>query len=310
MSSNPRIPFELSSQRAQLPAPDGKPLIIQLVVNIEAWRFDEAMPRKLLLPPHGKDAVPDVPNFSWMEYGLRCGLPRIIDALRQYGLKAACSINASVIDTYPRLAEAVLAEGWEFVGHGLHQRSLHDEARESEIIAAALYQLRRFSGQSVDGWLSPGLRETLDTPDILKANGIRYCCDWPVDDLPVWMRTSHGPLISIPYSLEINDSVAHVIQHQVSDALLMRLESTLDLFAEEATRQPRVVSLGLHPHLIGVPHRFVHFRRMLEIIVERPDTIVMSSGQIADWFESVSVAPEFPEHVQQASLAGAVPVRR
>ena len=48
MSSNPRVPFELSTERAPLPAPDGKPLIIQLVVNLENWRFDEAMPRRLL----------------------------------------------------------------------------------------------------------------------------------------------------------------------------------------------------------------------------------------------------------------------
>ena len=57
------------------------------------------------------------------------------------------------------MAEAVLAEGWEFVGHGMHQRSLGTEAGEGDIIAGALRILRDFSGQPVDGWLSPGLRE-------------------------------------------------------------------------------------------------------------------------------------------------------
>ena len=33
------------------------------------------MPRTILTPPHGIGNVPDVPNFSWAEYGLRCGLP-------------------------------------------------------------------------------------------------------------------------------------------------------------------------------------------------------------------------------------------
>lgn len=290
MSSNPRVDFELSTDRPRLAGPNGKPLIIQLVVNLENWRFDEAMPRKLLTPPHGKEAVPDVPNFSWAEYGLRCGLPRIISALRQHGLKATCSINASVVETYPTVAEAVLQEGWEFVGHGLHQRALHTEAREGDIIAGALQILRDFSGQPVDGWLSPGLRQTFETPDILKANGVRYCLDWALDDLPSWMRTTAGPLISIPYSLEINDSVLHAVLHEGSDELLSRFESTLELFAEEAALQPRIITLGLHPHLIGVPHRFVHFRKILEIIARRSDTVVMSSGEIADWFEAVSPA--------------------
>jgi len=290
MSSNPRVAFEFSTHRPRLTGPNGKSLIIQLVVNLENWRFDESMPRKLLTPPHGKETVPDVPNFSWAEYGLRCGLPRIMSALRQQGLTAACSINASVVKTYPQVAEAVLREGWEFVGHGLHQRALHIEAREEEIIAGALQILRDFSGQPVDGWLSPGLRQTFDTPDILRANGVRYCCDWALDDLPSWMRTTAGPLLSIPYSLEINDSVVHAVLNQGSDELLSRFEATLELFAEESALQPRIITLGLHPHLIGVPHRFVHFRKILKIIDRNPDIVVMSCGEIADWFESISPA--------------------
>jgi allantoinase len=291
MSTNPRVPFELSTQRPRLTGPGGKPLIVQLVVNLENWRFDEAMPRRLLTPPHGKETVPDVPNFSWAEYGLRSGLPRIIAALRQHGLRATCSINASVVETYPQVAEAVLEEGWEFVGHGLHQRSLNGEAQEKDIIAGALQILRDFSGQPVDGWLSPGLRETYETPDILRAYGVRYCCDWALDDLPSWMHTSAGPLLSIPYSLEINDSVVHAVLHEGSDEMLSRFEATLELFAEEAEQQCRIITLGLHPHLIGVPHRFVHFRRILEIIAGRSDTVVLSSGEIADWFEAVSPSP-------------------
>ena len=105
------------------------------------------------------------------------------------------------------------------------------------------------------------------------------------------MRTTGGPLLSIPYSLEINDSVVHAVLHEGSDAMLARFEATLELFAEEAARQPRIITLGLHPHLIGVPHRFVHLRRILALIARRPDTIVLSSGEIADWFEAVSPAP-------------------
>ena len=57
-------------------------------------------------PPHGIGNVPDVPNFSWAEYGLRCGLPRMIDAIAGRGLPASASLNASVIDAYPAAADA------------------------------------------------------------------------------------------------------------------------------------------------------------------------------------------------------------
>ena len=32
--------------------------------------------------------------------------------------------------------------------------------------------------------------------------------DWPADDQPFWMTTRAGPMLSVPYSIEINDSPA------------------------------------------------------------------------------------------------------
>ena len=76
--SNPRIPYQMASDRRRLPPPQpGKPLIVHVVVNVEYWPFDQPMPRKLLPGPHGNDKIPDVPNFSWVEYGMRTGFPRI-----------------------------------------------------------------------------------------------------------------------------------------------------------------------------------------------------------------------------------------
>ena len=79
--SNPRVPFRMSSERKPLPAPHGKPLIVHLVVPVEDWRFDQPMPRTILTPPHGQAHVPDVPNWSWAEYGMRAGMPRLLKAL-------------------------------------------------------------------------------------------------------------------------------------------------------------------------------------------------------------------------------------
>ena len=291
MTTNPRIPFELSSDRPRLAPPGGKPLIVQVVVNIENWRFDAAMPRKLLTAPHGVETVPDVPNFSWAEYGMRCGMPRIFRALADRGLSAGCTMNAAVVETYPRIAEEVLKAGWELMGHGLHQKSVQAEASESEIIGEALGILERFGGKPVQGWLGPGLKETPDTVDILKAHGLRYCSDWVLDDLPTWMRTTGGPMISMPYSMEINDSLSHAVHQLPSDVMLTRLQATLETFDEELAENPRVITIGLHPHLIAVPHRFGTLKRMLDLLMARDDTVFMTGAQIADWFESVCSPP-------------------
>jgi peptidoglycan/xylan/chitin deacetylase (PgdA/CDA1 family) len=288
MPSNPRVPFQLSSQR-QLPAPPpGGRIIVHVVVNIENWRFDHAMPRKLLPAPHGAEAIPDVPNFAWAEYGMRCGMPRLFETLGRRGLPVTCAFNASVIDNYPALAEAVVEAGWEFMGHGLHQAALTAESGEAELIHQAITKIADYTGKPVAGWLGPGLRQTHDTLDLLAAEGIRYCCDWILDDLPVWMATRSRPMIGLPYSLEINDSVIYAVEKHRSPEMHDRLVATLETYDRELPDAARIVTLGLHPHLIAVPHRMAWFERMLDLLQARSDTVFMTGSGIADWFAAAS----------------------
>jgi peptidoglycan/xylan/chitin deacetylase (PgdA/CDA1 family) len=289
--ANPRIPYHFSSDRKPLsPSPDGA-IMVHLVINVEHWQFDQPMPRTIITPPHGRETVPDVPNFSWVDYGMRCGLPRIIDAISARGLPASTSFNAGVIDAYPQAAAAMHEAGWEFIGHGMQQKALNHAGAEEELIAMSLDKIEWFTGRRPRGWLGPGLRESVDTPDLLKAAGVDYVCDWVVDDLPNWMRTRNGPLIAMPYNLELNDSIIYAIEKHSSPEFLLRLSRTLDLFQREARRAPKVLALGLHPHLIGVPHRFGYFEEMLDLLMKTPSVCFKTGGEIADWFTAQSAAP-------------------
>ena len=108
--------------------------------------------------------------------------------------------------------------------------------------------------------------------------------DWVIDDLPFWIRTKHGPMVGLPYALELNDVQAHAIQHSSTDELLKRLEATLAVFERETERNPRVLTFGLHPHIIGAPHIAHWFEKSLDILMARDDTVFMTSSQIGDWF--------------------------
>ncbi len=287
--SNPRIPYCLATDMPRLAPPDGKPLIVHIVANIEHWPFDRPMPRKILPGPHGMDRSPDVPNFNWVEYGMRCGLPRLLRAIGERGLPATAAINASVIEVYPRAAEAILAAGWEFMGHGLTQRALQNEPDEVPIIDETLARIARFTGQKVRGWLGPGQSQTDHTADLLKERGIEYCCDWLMDDVPTWMRTIHGPMIAMPYSFEYNDVVVWAIDKHSSDEQHRRVVDAVATFERELADQPRVLTLPLHPHVQGVAHRMNHFERTLDMLMARPDTIFMTGSQIADWFVGLGI---------------------
>ena len=154
-ASNPRAPFRLSSSAEPLTPPDGKPLIVHVVVNVEYWPYDELTPRTIVVPPHGRTHVPDLPNFCWSEYGNRCGLPRLLKLFSDRDLPVSASVNASVLDVYPEIASAVLNAGWEFVGHGYRQRALSAESNEREQIEAALDRLN-----SLDRGTAKGMDES------------------------------------------------------------------------------------------------------------------------------------------------------
>lgn len=289
MSSNPRVPYELASQRPKLEPPDGKRLIVHLVTNVEYWPFDAKMPRGVVTAPHGVSPVPDVVNYSWFEYGVRCGMPRLLRALGDRGLPASCSINAEVIDVYPACAEEIQEAGWELIGHCYEQRALELETEE-EVIRKTIDRIAAFTGRPVQGWQGAGLVETANTPDLLKAAGLRYVCDWGLDDLPCWMTTAHGPLIAIPGNLALDDGLVYAIEKQSSDEIYRRLVDTVTTFESEAAFNVRIIPMAIHPHLIGEPHRFPYLERMLDLLVAREDTVFMTGSRIADWFEAADAA--------------------
>jgi allantoinase len=289
--ANPRVPYRLASERPRLPPLKGRRILAHLVVNVEHWQFDQPMPRTIITPPHGRETVPDVPNFSWADYGMRAGLPRIIKLLVERGLPASTSFNAGVIDAYPQAATAMLEAGWTFIGHGMHQKAInHAEGGEEAIVAATLDKIAAFTGRRPTGWLSPGLRETVDSPEILRRNGIDHVFDWVIDDLPSWMTTREGPLLAVPYNLEINDSIVYAVEKHATGEMLRRTEATLRLFEREADANPRVLAIGLHPHLIAVPHRFHELVGIVDLLQASLDVVFTTGPEIRDWYAAAEPA--------------------
>jgi peptidoglycan/xylan/chitin deacetylase (PgdA/CDA1 family) len=193
-------------------------------------------------------------------------------------------MNAAVVHDYPRAFEALVASGWEFIGHGLRQESLHQATDEREVIEASLQLLEESTGTRPRGWLGPGLQETFRTPDLLAEAGVDYVMDWCVDDVPTLVQTRSKPLVAVPYNLELNDSVVFAVEKQTATEWSQRVRDTLEVLERELERGPRVLALPLHPHLLGVPHRFGHLERVLDLLLQRSDTVFVSPGEICDWY--------------------------
>lgn len=282
----PRVKYQSSWEQKRFKPPPGGSLIVHLVVNVEHWVYTDRMPRVVLPNPQGVEAIPDVPNWSWKEYGWRRGLPRIMDILKHFGVRATASINGDVCNAYPRMARAMHEAGWDFMGHGFVQKSMLTVDDERQVIADTKTTIEAFTGKKMRGWMGPGLGETFHTADLLAEQGVEWTCDWAVDDLPVEVETKHGPMVGVPYTLELNDIVVYALEHHSSPEMYRRLTDSLPIYLEECRESPRVLVISVHPYVSGVPHRIGYFRRMIEDLARLPGVVFMTGSEIADWYLS------------------------
>jgi allantoinase len=173
--------------------------------------------------------------------------------------------------------------------HGFNQMATHLVDDQRDMIRSAIAALREAGGHEPVGWLAPGLTETLETPDLLAEAGIRYCADWVIDDLPATIRTAHGPLLAMPYSVELNDIPIMMIQHHRAEELFERTVAQFDrLYDESEVQGAKVMGLAVHPYISGVPHRIGWFEKALAHMAARPGTMFWQGRQIMDWYHKAT----------------------
>jgi peptidoglycan/xylan/chitin deacetylase (PgdA/CDA1 family) len=279
-----RVPYQPIVDRPPMKLPGGARVAVWVIVNIENWLPDGPMPRTILAPPMGQPLLPDVPNWAWHEYGMRVGFWRFLDVLGRRDIRPTLALNGNVCRVYERACAAALDAGWEFMGHGFVQRPMHVLDDQRTAIDDSIAMIRDFTGRAPRGWESPGLTETLDTLDHLAAAGIEYVCNWPFDDLPVEMQTKSGPIVSLPYPVEVNDVVISAVQQQPSDEILRRGRDTFDRLYREGETTPRIMAISIHPYLTGVPHRIRYLEELLDYILGNADIVLMTGDEILDWY--------------------------
>ena len=281
-----RTPYLPIVDRPALKLPNNARVAVWTIVNVEEWSPLGAMPRAVLPPPMGQPMLPDVPNWSWHEYGMRVGFWRFLQVLQDRGLKASFAVNGSAIETYRRACEAAHDAGWDFVGHGFMQGPMHKVEDQKKAITDTIEAIRGLTGKAPRGWESPGLTETDDTLDWLAESGIEYVCDWVHDDLPVDMTTRTGRITSIPYTVELNDVVISAVQQQPSDEIYRRGKDQFDQLYKEGAQLPRVMAISIHPFLTGVPHRIGYLEKLYDYIAEHDDVVMWTGSEITDWYRA------------------------
>jgi allantoinase len=281
-----RFDYSAITSRRRWKLPKGARIAVWTIVNVEDWDIEKPTARQYIPAPQGVSPVPDVPNWAWHEYGMRVGFWRLLDALGKRKIRATTAINARVTESYRPVAQAMLDAGWEFMGHGVVQGAMHLLPDQPTAIQTAIEMLRKFTGKIPKGWLGPGLTETWETLDLLAEAGIAYVSDWVNDDQPYEIRTSAGPLVSVPYTLELNDIPMMVIQHHASGEWFRRAKDQFDRLYAEGRTSPRVMALAVHPYISGVPHRIRYFEAVYDYMKRHTGVWFTTGEEIYEWYRS------------------------
>ena len=210
----------------------------------------------------------------------------MLDVLDQYDVKCTASTNLAVFDHYPDIGKAMVDRGWEIMSHGIYNTrylSSLTEKEERDFYLECVETLRRHTGQQLRGMLGPAVSNTIRTPDLMADAGLTYHADWLHDDQPIPIQVDNGRLVSVPYSIELNDVPVFLHHHDTADFVEMA-KAQFDTLYEEGASSGRVMALALHPYLMGMPHRIEGLEEILEYLLGHDLVWQATASEIADHF--------------------------
>lgn len=271
-------------RRPRLELPDGARIAIWVGVNVE--HYEPGKPG-ISIAADTAQLVPDPLNAGWRDYGLRVGLWRLMDVLERHAIRPSVLLNSDVCELYPEIIEEGKRRRWTWLAHGKNNSTLQTDMpldEERRYLDDVVQTIERHTGERPRGWLGPFLSESFNTPDLLAELGLTYICDWCNDDQPCPVRVKQGKMISIPYSIEVNDIPLFLDKGLSGPDFQRVIVDQFDALYEAGAASGQVMAIALHPFLTGVPFRLKYLDGALEHIGEREDVWLATGDEIAAWY--------------------------
>lgn len=292
-TQSPRYDFTPIIHRKPVPFPGGKRLAFLIYVNIEHAPFGSTAQAHSVYPLTNQYS-PDILNHGWRDYGNRVGLWRIMKAMDKHGFRGTVNLNSDVCREYPMIIQEGVKRNWDFGAQGDNNTSIMnsmDVATQRAFIARSIEIIEKATGKRPKGWLGMNLAESFDTPDLLAEAGIEYVSNYAHDELPVEMRVKSGSLVTMPYTLELNDVPSIMGKGTTGVDFGQMIRDSFDVLYEEANELPKVMSISLHPFIAGHPFRMKHIEAALAYIASHSGVWPTTGVEVSDWYRAHFMTP-------------------
>ena len=272
-------------ERPKITWPDGARVAFWVAPNIEFYELNPAVnPQRKAWPR----PAPDVAGYATRDYGNRVGHRRMMEVLDRYGVRGSISLSTALCDHHPEIIQMCKERDWEFFSHGIYNTRYTygmDEAQEKAMIEDGVASILKHTGQRCAGYLAPALTHTEITMDLFAEAGGIYTCDLFHDDQPTPIRVRSGkPFVSIPYSLEMNDTIVYVVNKIEPRRYGEMIKANFDRLYAEGADNGVVMCVPLHAYQVSHPHRLKAFEEALEYITGHSDVWVTTGREIAEYY--------------------------
>ena len=271
--------------RPKIAWPNNARLAFWVAPNIEFYELDPPLnpSRKAWPQPY-----PATQGYSIRDYGNRVGHVRQMRLLDKYGIRGSISLSTALCEHHPEIIQMCLERDWEFFSHGIYNTRYTygmSEAQEREMIEDAVNTIEKYIGRKPSGYLAPALSHSELTMDLFAEVGGIYTCDLFHDDQPTPVKVRSGKkFISIPYSLEMNDTIAYVVNKIEPRRYGQIIKENFDRLYLEGADSGTVMCIPTHNYQVSCPHRLKAFEEALEYITGHSDVWVTTGREIAEYF--------------------------
>jgi allantoinase len=269
------------TERPQLVWPGNARLAVMVCPNV--LYYELTPPPDPWINPWAR-MTPDVMMYGRQEFGSRVGFWRLLNILDKHNMPCTAVLNVAALAKFPDIRAAIVERKWDLLGHGMYNTRFICGLSEEEERAYYLEMLRitrELTGIEMKGMGGPGPQAaTENTPDLLAEEGFLYYADFFHDDQPFPINVNSGKLISMPYSVEINDVPILSIAYE-GDAFVEIVRRQFDrLYAEGG----RVMCITVHPAVIGQAQRAKYVDLALQYVKSFPDVWFATGRQIAEHY--------------------------
>ena len=280
-----RVDYSPIIDRPIIKWPNGARVALWISPNVEHYEYmpDDDAART----PWSRTPFPDVQQYSYRDYGNRVGFWRMLETLDKYNIRSCVSLNVAVLEHFPEIRDAMVERNYDYMSHGIYNTRYlytYTEEQEREFYRDTIETLKLHTGKQLKGMLGPAISGTERTPDLMAEAGLIYHTDWMHDDQPVPIKVKSGKLISVPYSIELNDSSLLRDNHYEGDYFARICKAQFDQLYKEGAASGRVMCIALHPFLIGQPHRIKYLDEILSHIMSHDGVWQTTADEIADYY--------------------------